>query len=76
MDIAECAYYIITKKARTSPEPFTGDVEMGEYEEIIVIKSISSSESKVFFISKFDFGGKLPGFIKNRIAIDRLKYLA
>jgi hypothetical protein len=50
-------------------------VEMETYEESIIIVPISGAESKVIFITEFNYGGKLPGFLKHKISIERLKYL-
>lgn len=48
---------------------------MKEYEETLIIVPSGSTESKVYFISAFDFGGKLPQFLRDKIAVQRLKYL-
>ena len=69
-------YFIINNKTKSHSNKSVDEIEMKEYQEIIVIVPISASEAKVYFISKFNFGSKLPNFVCNKIAIDRLKYLA
>jgi hypothetical protein len=48
---------------------------MKELEECIIIVPISNAESKVIFVSTFDYGGKIPGFLKHKISIERLKFI-
>ena len=67
--------FILSKKAKAYKEWYTEDIEINNFDEKIIIVPISEAESKVIFISSFNYGGQLPWFIKNSISIERLKYL-
>ena len=67
--------FILTKKAKSLPEIHSNDVEIKEFEESIIIVPVSGAESRVILISNFDYGGKIPTFIKSMISTERLKYL-
>ena len=67
--------YILTKKLNSYPEWYTVDAEIKEFEESLIIVPISGAESRVIFISNFNYGGKLPTFFRNLISVERLKYL-
>ena len=60
---------------KSTHEWYSTDVEMKEFEESIVIIPVSGAESKVVLVSRFDYGGKIPGLFKNQIAVERLKYV-
>lgn len=67
--------FILTKKAKAFHEWYTGDIEIGELDESIIIVPISEASSKVIFISNFDYGGQLPRLVKDSISVERLKHL-
>ena len=67
--------YIINKKIPPLHPIHMSEVEMEKYEESFIIIPISGAESKVIFISQFDYGGKVPVFFKNKIAAERLNHL-
>jgi hypothetical protein len=51
--------YITTKKLVSKTPKSLNLVEMASYEESIIIVPISGAESKVIFITEFDYGGKV-----------------
>lgn len=67
--------FIICKKMNSHVDKHTNEVQIKEYDESIIIEPISGCESKVIMVSNFDYGGRLPGIVKHKIAIERLKYL-
>ena len=67
--------YIISKKIRSSQDSYSNEIEMGSYEESFTIIPVSGAESKIIFISKFDYGGDLFGIVKHKIAVERLNHL-